>query len=271
MDKRPIGIFDSGLGGLSAVKAVLKYLPEEDIIYFGDTQRVPYGSRSEKTIEAYAKDDIAFLEQFNCKLIMAACGTVSSVAVNATSGIKELFVGVVKPAAAAAVNATKNNKIGVMATWATINSGAYTKEIKALEPKAEVFGVSCPVLVTLVENNWIDTDDYISREIIRRYIDPLLKDGVDTIILGCTHFPHLAPIIQSVAGSGVKLIDNGFEAVMQAKKILEESSLTNEKGRKGTAQYYISDKTQNFSMIAKTLLGIDISDKVTFKELTEKF
>lgn len=269
MDTRPIGIFDSGLGGLSAVKAVLSNLPNEDIIYFGDTQRVPYGSRSEKTIEAFARDDIAFLEQFNCKLIMAACGTVSSVAVNATSKIKEPFVGVVKPSCEAAVKATKNNKIGVMATAASINSGAYGREISKLSPYTEVSGVSCPVLVTLVENNWIDEDNYISKEIIARYLKPLLDDGVDTIILGCTHFPHLAPIIQSVVGEGVTLIDSGYEAVMQAKKILDENGLANDQSHKGTAKYYVSDKTQNFSAIAKTLLGTDISDNVIFKELTE--
>lgn len=269
MDKRPIGIFDSGLGGLSAVKAVFGNLPNEDIIYFGDTQRVPYGSRSEKTIEAFASDDIAFLEQFNCKLIMAACGTVSSVAVNATSKIKEPFVGVVKPSCEAAVKATKNKKIGVMATAASINSGAYDREIARLDPEATVTGVSCPVLVTLVENNWIDEDNYISKEIIHRYLKPLLDIGADTIILGCTHFPHLAPIIQSVVGEGITLIDSGYEAVMQAKKILEENGLANDESHIGTAKYYVSDRTQNFSGIAQTLLGTDISDSVTFKELAE--
>ncbi len=267
MDKRPIGVFDSGLGGLSAVKAILKYLPEEDIIYFGDTQRVPYGSRSAATIESYAKDDIAFLEQFDCKLIMAACGTVSSVAVKATSEIKEPFVGVVKPAAKAAAKATKNNKVGIMATWATINSGAYTKEIQKINSDIEVLGVACPVLVSLVENDWIDEDDYISREIIKRYLTPILEQGVDTIILGCTHFPHLAPIIQSVCGDGVTLIDNGYEAVMQAREILEKNDLANDKEHKGNAQYFVSDKTQNFSMIAKSLLGVDISNKVSLKEI----
>ncbi len=266
MDTRPIGIFDSGLGGLSAVKAVFQNLPNEDIIYFGDTQRVPYGSRSEKTIEAFAREDIAFLEQFGCKLIMAACGTVSSVAVNATSKIKEPFVGVVKPSCVAAVKATKNGRIGVMATSASINSGAYDREIHRIDPQARIFGVSCPVLVTLVENNWIDEDNYISKEIIRRYIKPLLDADVDTVILGCTHFPHLAPIIQSVTGEGVTLIDSGFEAVMQAKKLLFENGLENDKSHIGTAKYFVSDKTQNFSVIAKTLLGTDISDNVTFSE-----
>jgi len=269
MDKRPIGVFDSGLGGLSAVKAILKHLPNEDIIYFGDTQRVPYGSRSEKTIEAYASEDIAFLEQFGCKLIMAACGTVSSVAVHAASNVKEPFVGVVKPAAAAAEQATKNGKIGVMGTWATINSNAYTKEIQKINPAVKVYGVSCPVLVSLVENNWIDEDDYISQEIIRRYITPMLNEGVDTIILGCTHFPHLAPIVQKVAGEQVTLIDNGYEAVMHAKEILNSCGLANDEAHKGKVKYYISDKTQNFSMIAKTLLGMDISENVTFREITK--
>lgn len=268
MDKRPIGIFDSGLGGLSAVKAVLKYLPEENIVYFGDTQRVPYGSRSEQTIEAFAKEDIAFLEKFDCKLIMAACGTVSSVAVHATSQIKEKFVGVVKPSCAAAVQASKNGKIGVMATAASINSGAYVREIQKLNPKASVAGVSCPVLVTLVENNWIDTDDYISREIIKRYCAPLLEEGVDTIILGCTHFPHLAPLIQSVVGSGITLIDSGYEAVMEAKRILSENKMSNISG-KGEARYFVSDKIQNFSNMANTLLGIDISDQVEYRNITE--
>ena len=269
MDKRPIGIFDSGLGGLSAVKTFLKHLPQEDIIYFGDTQRVPYGSRSEKTIEAFAEQDIAFLEQFNCKLIIAACGTVSSVAIKSPFKMKEPFIGVVKPSAAAAVTATKNNKIVIMATAASISSGSYTKEIQKLKPEAEVFGVSCPVLVTLVENNWIDEDDYISREIIKRYVQPLLADGVDTIILGCTHFPHLAPLIQSVVGNDITLIDSGYEAVMEAKNILQEMDIANSNDHIATAKYYVSDKMQNFSTIANYLLGTDISGEVEYKDITE--
>lgn len=267
MDKRPIGIFDSGLGGLSAVRAALEYLPNEDIIYFGDTGRVPYGTRSEKIITQYASEDIAFLEKFDCKLIMAACGTVSSVAKDAISLVKEPFVGVVTPAAAAAVRATKNNKIGVMGTSATINSGAFVNAIYSINPDAEVSGVSCPLLVSLVENNWIDEDNEIALEIIRRYIRPLMDNEVDTIILGCTHFPHLAPIIAKVAGERVTLIDTGYEAVMQAKAILDEKNLANDNSHLGKAEYYITDKTQNFSHIANTLLGTDISDCASFVDL----
>lgn len=266
-DKRPIGVFDSGLGGLSAVKAMLRYLPNEDIIYFGDTGRVPYGTRSEKTIELYAREDIAFLEKFDCKLIMAACGTVSSVAKQAISTVREPFVEVVSPACAAAVKATVNNRVGVMGTSATINSGAYVKAIEGLNPNVKVTGVSCPMLVSLVENDWIDPDDKIAEEIVRRYIKPLTEDNVDTIILGCTHFPHLAPIISKAVGSGVTLIDTGREAVLQAKAVLTEKQMLNESCRTGEAKYYISDKTQNFSDIAKTLLGTDISERSEFVDL----
>lgn len=269
MDKRPIGVFDSGLGGLSAVKAMLKYLPNEDIIYFGDTGRVPYGTRSEKIIDIYAKEDIAFLEKFNCKLIVAACGTVSSVAKNAISQVKEPFVEVVTPASEAAAKATKNNKIGVMGTSATINSNSYLKAIQKINPDIHVSGVSCPMLVSLVENNWIDDDDKIAVEIIKRYIKPLLADDVDTIILGCTHFPHLAPIISRVAGNKINLIDTGYEAVMKAKQILLNYNLANESHHLGNADYYISDKTQNFSQIANTLLGMDISDRAKFVDINK--
>lgn len=267
MDKRPIGIFDSGLGGLSAVKAMLEQMPNEDIIYFGDTGRVPYGTRSEKTIELYAREDIAFLEKFGCKLIMAACGTVSSVAKNAISQVKEPFVGVVLPAASAAVKATKNGRIGVMGTSATINSGAFVKAINDINPAIEVSGVSCPLLVSLVENNEIDNDNKIAFEMIRRYIKPLTDNGVDTIILGCTHFPHLAPVVAQVVGDGVTLIDTGYEAVIQAKTILAENDLLNDSCHQGEAKYYISDKPQNFSNTANTLLGMDISDQTNFIDL----
>lgn len=267
MDKRPIGIFDSGLGGLSAVKTVLKYLPNEDVIYFGDSGRAPYGTRSEKTIERYAKEDIEFLEKFDCKLIMAACGTVSSVAKNAISNVKVPFVEVVKPACAAAVKATKNNRIGVMGTSATINSGSYKNEISRLNEEIEVSGVSCPLLVSLVENNWIDSDNYIAKEIISRYLAPLIEKDVDTIILGCTHFPHLAPIISQVIGDKITLVDTGYEAGMKAKEILADCGMENESNHKGDAVYYVSDKSQNFSTIAHTLLGIDISDKAKFVDI----
>lgn len=270
MDKRPIGIFDSGLGGLSAVKAVLEILPNENIVYFGDTARVPYGSRSNETIEKFAKEDIEFLQQFDCKLIMAACGTVSSVAQKATSAIEEPFIGVVKPASKAAAKATRNGVIGVMGTAATINSGSYSKEIAGINPDAKVIGVSCPLLVTLVENNWIDEDNYIAREIIKRYITPLMRQGADTIILGCTHFPHLAPIIQSVAGADVVLIDTGLEAAREARWILSAQDMANSADNIGAAHYYVSDKTQNFSAIAQTLLGRDISGEITFMNVKDR-
>lgn len=267
MDNRPIGVFDSGLGGLSAVKAMLRYLPEEDIVYFGDTGRVPYGSRSAETIERYAAEDIAFLEKFNCKLIVAACGTVSSVAKNALSAAKEPLVEVVTPACAAAVKATANKRVGVMGTTATINSGAYARTIKQMDPEAEITAVACPILVSLVENDWIDSDDKIAFEIVSRYIQPLKENGVDTIILGCTHFPHLAPVISKAAGSSVTLVDTGYEAVMRVSEILSQNDMAHQPGHSGKSVYYITDKTQNFSDIAETLLGTDISDSANFVDI----
>ncbi len=269
MDTRPVGVFDSGLGGLSAVRAILKLLPNEDVIYFGDTQRVPYGTRSEKTIELYAKQDIEFLEQFNCKLILAACGTVSSVAKNAAKNTKEPFVGVVIPAVKAAVSATKNGKIGVMGTSATINSGAYEKEAKKIAPGCKVYGVGCPLLVSLVENNWIDDDNVIAHEIIKRYIAPLKEKHVDTIILGCTHFPHLSSVIQQEADINTILIDTGLEAVREVKNILQQNGMENTIEHTGEIKYYISDRTQNFCQISKTLLGIDVSNDVIFTEIAD--
>lgn len=267
MDKRPIGIFDSGLGGLSAVKAMFKYMPNEDIIYFGDTGRVPYGTRSEKIIEQYAKEDISFLEKFGCKLIIAACGTVSSTAKNAISAVKEPFIEVVTPAAIAAAKATKNNCIGVMGTSATINSKAFVKAIEKINPDISVTGVSCPLLVSLVENNSIDSDNKLAYEMISRYIKPLIDNGVDTIILGCTHFPHLAPVVSQVAGADITLIDTGHEAVLAARATLEKNNLLNDCSHNGTAKYYITDKTQNFSDTANTLLGMDISSQASFIDL----
>ncbi len=270
MDKRPIGVFDSGLGGLSAVKAILKLLPNEDIIYFGDTQRVPYGSRSEKTIELFARQDIEFLEQFDCKLILAACGTVSSVAKKAAKNAKEPYIGIVNPSVKAAIKATKNGRIGIMGTSAAINSGAYEREIIKYKPNYEITGVGCPLLVSLVENNWIDEDNTIAREIIKRYIAPLKQKNVDTIILGCTHFPHLAPIIQQEAGENINLIDTGFEAVKEVSSVLKGKKISNDLNHTGKIKYYVSDKTQNFCLISKTLLGMDVSDSVIYHEATDR-
>ena len=267
MDKRPVGVFDSGLGGLSTVRAMKKILPNEDIVYFGDTGRVPYGSRSNETIETYAAQDIKFLRSFSCKMIVAACGTVSTVASGIIDKIEEPATGITKPSSKAAALATKNNIIGVMGTSATVNSNAFNNEILKTNPNAKVVSVACPMLVSLVENNWIDIDDEVANAAVKRYITPILEAGADTIILGCTHFPILSPIIQKIAGENVTLIDTGYEEALFVKDVLEKNNIQNEASHIGNQKFFVSDKTQNFCDVANVLLGEDIEDKCEFIDI----
>lgn len=267
MDQRPIGIFDSGLGGLSTVRAMKKILPNEDIVYFGDTGRVPYGTRSNETIETYTAQDIKFLRTFDCKMIVVACGTVSTVAAETIKKLTEPATGIAKPSARAAVMATRNKKIGVLGTSATINSGAFDDEIHKLDSSIEITSRACPLLVPLVENNWIDIDDEITTGAVKRYLEPLMQNNVDTIILGCTHFPILAPIIQKVAGENVTLIDTGLEEALYVQSVLGEKGMLNDENHKGVQRFFVSDKAQNFCNVANTLLGEDIDDRCEFVDI----
>ncbi len=267
MDKRPVGVFDSGLGGLSTVRAMKKILPNEDIVYFGDTGRVPYGSRSNETIETYAAQDVEFLKTFSCKMIVAACGTVSTVASDLLEKLSVPATGIAKPSAKAAALATTNNIIGVMGTSATVNSNAFENEIHKTNPEAKVVSVACPMLVSLVENNWIDIDDEVANAAIKRYLKPILEAGADTIILGCTHFPILSPIIQKIAGGYIRLIDTGFEEAMYVKEVLKKNNLENDPSHKGNDKYFVSDKTQNFCDVANILLGEDVESKCEFVDI----
>lgn len=267
MDKRPIGIFDSGLGGLSTVRAMKKLLPNEDIVYFGDTGRVPYGTRSNETIETYTAQDIKLLRTFDCKMIVVACGTVSTVASETIEALDEPATGIAKPSAKAAVEATKNNIVGVIGTSATVNSGAFDDEIHKLNSDIKVVSNPCPLLVSLVENNWIDVDDEVTNLAVKRYLEPIMEAGADTLILGCTHFPLLAPIIQKVAGEGVTLIDTGYEEVRYVQQVLGEKDIANDINHVGTQRFLVSDKTQNFCDVANVLLGEQIDGKCEFVDI----
>ena len=267
MNNRPIGVFDSGLGGLSTVRALKALLPHEDIVYFGDTGRVPYGTRSNETIETYTAQDIKFLQSFDCKMIVVACGTVSTVSAALIDRLEVPATGITAPSAKAAAAATKNKKIGIMGTSATINSGAFDRAIHGFDNEIAITSVACPVLVTLVENNWIDADDEVTNAAVKRYLAPILEAGADTVILGCTHFPHLAPIVRKIAGEGVTLIDTGLEEAKYVKELLDANGIAADDNRQGTQRYYVSDKTQNFSSAAGTLLGEDISDKCEFVDI----
>ena len=264
MNNRPIGVFDSGLGGLSVVRQLEKFLPNEDIIYFGDTGRVPYGTRSNEIIKRYASEDVAFLLNYDVKMIIAACGTVSAVATNITDGLTVPFAGVVKPAAKAAVKVSKAGRIGVIATNAAIASGAYPREISKLDGSAEVFCAACPLLVQLVENGWISPDDEIVTLTVKRYLAPLIEKKIDTLILGCTHFPLLSETIGRVMGKDVALVDTGKEVVLHTLGLLHEENLLSDENRKGSYRFFVSDKVQNFSSIAGILLGRDIENEVSF-------
>lgn len=259
-----IGVFDSGLGGLSAVKEFMNVLPAERIIYFGDTGRVPYGTRSRETIRKYAFQDAEFLLKHNVKMIVAACGTVSSVAGGALEEqLPVPYTGVVNPTAYTAVRKTKNGKIGVIGTAATVNSHSYKLRLQKLDPSVEVFEQACPLFVSLVENGVIHRDDQITRLVVRRYMAELKDNGVDTVILGCTHFPLLREAISDYMGEGVALVDSGYETANYAAKVLREQDLLNDDPNPKQPDFYVSDTPEGFENVAGLFLGRDMEHKVT--------
>lgn len=255
MDKRPIGVFDSGLGGLTAVKELEKLLPAESIVYFGDTGRVPYGTRSRETVRRYARQDMAFLMERGVKAILAACGTVSSTASDIGQSLDVPYFDVVLPTAGAAAAATKNKKIGIIGTPATISSDSYRMALLKADENIQVFPQACPLFVPLVENAFISPQDEVTRLVAERYLAPIREAGVDTLILGCTHYPIIAPIISSVMGRGVTLIDSGREAALALARALEDCSLLCGFSQMRHDEYYVTDAPENFTNVAELFLG----------------
>ncbi len=260
-DNRAIGVFDSGLGGLTAVKELMNILPHENIIYFGDTGRVPYGTRSNETIIKYVRQDIKFLLTHQVKAIVAACGTASSVALDSLKREFEIpLIGVLEPVCKAAVSKTKNKRIGVLGTPGTINSGSYKKGITALMPDAFVYEKACPMFVPLVENGYLQSEaTYI---IAREYLDSLIENNVDTIILGCTHYPLLEKVITDIVGTGVSIINAGYETALYTKNILTENKLLSNPSAIGCNQYYVSDDVDKFAHLGGMFLGCPIETEV---------
>lgn len=253
MDKRPIGVFDSGLGGLTSVRELRRLLPGEDIVYFGDTGRVPYGNRGSEVIRQYARQDIAFLRGRGVKLILAACGTVSSTyPPGEASGLPLPYLGVVEPTARAAAAATRTGRIGIIGTAATIRSGSYERLLHALQPGVSTVARACPLFVPLVENGHVAPNDAVCSLVAEEYLAPLRGAGVDTLILGCTHYPLLAGVIGRVMGPGVELIDAGREAARAVKARLAADGLLNETG--GSVRYYVTDSTDQFAAMADLCL-----------------
>lgn len=257
----PIGVFDSGIGGLTVFKELIKILPRENVIYFGDTARVPYGTKSEKTIREYSIQNAKFLISKNVKAIVVACNTSSAVALNEIQSITNLpIVGVIKPGAFAAFNATKNKRIAVIGTTATISSKSYEKEIKLLDSSIEVYGKACPLFVPIVEEGWANHKiAYLAAE---EYLSELKKISIDTLVLGCTHYPLLRNTIQKVIGENVQLIDSGVETARVVKKILEDNDLLNQSELKPDYKFYVSDLPQQFKKIGEMFLERSIESLI---------
>ncbi len=258
-NSRPIGVFDSGLGGLTVVKELNRLMPHEDIIYFGDTGRVPYGNRSRDTIRRYAKEDENFLLSQDVKAIVAACGTVSSVAADVSNTLPIPFFEVVSHASAEAVKLTKNGKIGVIGTAATIKSGKHKEYILKQNTNAQVVCQSCPLFVPLVEEGWYNPEDIVVKETVSRYLRPMIEAGVDTLILGCTHYPVLNDVIADVLGENVNLINAGTATAKAVLKFLKNNEMLSEK-EIGENNFFVSDKADSFRNQASILLGKEIND-----------
>ena len=251
---QPIGVFDSGIGGMTVVRALTQYLPHENIVYFGDTARVPYGPKSPQVVREYALQDTEVLLQHNVKLIVIACNTVSAVALDVVQKrAKVPVIGVILPGAEAAAKATKKKRIGVIGTIGTIYSNAYTNAIRQLDSGIKVFGQPCPLFVPLAEEGWID---HKATELIaKEYLFPLTLEKIDTLVLGCTHYPILRNVINKVLHDSVTLIDSGEATAMIVKKMLAELNLENASKLKPNLQFYVSDVPHKFTEIGERFLG----------------
>ncbi len=263
MDKRPIGVFDSGLGGLTAVRQLMEQLPGEDIIYFGDTGRVPYGSRSHDTILKYTRQDINFLLQFDIKAIVIACNTADTVVGSRVQREYDLPIcGALRPTAKKAAAITRNNRIGVIGTAATVKARAYDAIIREVNPRAQIKSVACPLLVPLVENNRFMPGDLPVELIVEEYLRPLKEWGCDTLVLGCTHYPLLWDVISACMGPEVTLINSGQEAACQLAETLRRADMLSGATEQGTCKYYVSDSTEGFSEMASLFLQRSVDDLV---------
>ncbi|WP_416198854.1 MAG: glutamate racemase [Sporanaerobacter sp.] len=258
MDNRPIGVFDSGIGGLTVLKEIAEQLPGEDVIYFGDTARIPYGTRSRETVIKYSFQCIRFLLSKDIKAIVIACNTASAMALEEAKKVFEIpILGVIEPGANAAVATTKNNKIGVIGTVGTINSEAYQRKIRRLHPTLEVIGISCPLFVPIVEEGWEDSD--VANMTAEKYLQELKEHNIDTLVLGCTHYPALRYTIGKVMGERVTLVNPAYETAKVTKILLKENGLFSEKIDGGKYEFYVSDDPEKFRRIGGNILKKEIS------------
>lgn len=261
MDKNaPIGVFDSGIGGLTVVREIMKQLPNERIVYFGDTARVPYGSKSKETVITYARQIVKFLKTKEVKAIVIACNTACALAFDIVKEESDIpVIGVVKPGAKAAAASTKNGKIGIIATEATIRSGIYEEFLSRTNPEVQVHGKACPLFVPLVEEGLLD--DSVTVEIASRYLQSLKEYSIDTLVLGCTHYPLIRDTLQKVAGDDVTLVNPAFETAKSLKVMLEKYGIESDRADTVTDhKFFVSDGAEKFKVFANTILPCDVEE-----------
>nr|WP_296264002.1 glutamate racemase [uncultured Merdimonas sp.] len=254
----PVGVFDSGVGGLTVAREIMRQLPEENVVYFGDTARVPYGSKSKNNIIRFSRQIIRFLRTKDVKAIVIACNTASALALETVQQEVDIpIIGVIVPGARAAVRETRNGCIGVAGTEATIRSETYTKVIKELMPEAKVIGKACPLFVPLVEEGF--AKHHITEEVIDIYLSGMKATDIDTMILGCTHYPLLRSRIISYFGEKVHIVNPAYETAMDLKEILQGRDMLNESGEPGEYQFYVSDAAEKFTEFAGSILPYDVA------------
>jgi glutamate racemase len=262
---KSLGVFDSGIGGLTVVKEIMKLLPNENIIYFGDTARLPYGPKSEKTIIEYSIEITNFLISKDIKMLIVACNTASSVALGHLKHKFDLpIIGVIEPGASAAAHTTKNKKIGVIGTYATVRSNMYSKEIKKVDPAISVTSKPCPLFVPLVEEGWLD--HRVTRLVANEYLEGFANNGIDTLVLGCTHYPLIKNIIQDTVGRNIQLVDSAESTAKEISDMLQKKKLFNKTEQRPNYQFYVSDLPHKFDEVGTMFLGKKL-ERVTKVEL----
>lgn len=255
--RRPIGVFDSGIGGLTVFKALGRRLPRENLVYFGDTAHIPYGSKSKEAVTRYSLEAARFLASKNIKALVVACNTSSALALpEVKKALKVPVIGVIHPGARGAADATRNGRVGVIGTEATVASGAYARALKQRLPRARVTSVACPLFVPLVEEGWWGHP--VTAAVARAYLAPLKRAGIDTLVLGCTHYPLLKKVLQKRMGRSVKLIDSAEQTAIETEELLASLKLLRQDGA-GTREFYVSDAPQRFFKLSKRLLGVSVS------------
>jgi glutamate racemase len=259
-EERAIGVFDSGIGGLTVLREIAARMPREPLLYLGDTARLPYGSKSAETVATYAVEVADFLSDRHVKLMVVACNTSSAVALDDLRSRYDVpVVGVIAPGARAAVRATVSGRVGVIGTEATISSGAYPREIRALDAGIEIFTRACPLFVPLAEEGWVDNE--VARRTVSLYLSSLKRSGIDTLILGCTHYPLLRRTIADFLGPEVRIVDSAEETAREVRRLLRAEGLQRTRGT-GAASFFVTDSVERFLRVGERFYGSSVSSAV---------